>query len=84
MNDKMNVMDIFGLRPWSDESTLDVCFQIASAGLLEPALADAIHTGGDFDLKDAVSSLIYSARDAEITTRNDPASTWHEKRLACA
>jgi hypothetical protein len=63
-------------------TTRQIVFQVADAGLLDCDLARAIKDQKDFELDEVVKSLVFSARDAFTAMKNDPQSTWNEKRMA--
>jgi hypothetical protein len=57
---------------------------LARSTLLPEDVAAAIVSGNVPPLEEIVVSLCISTLDAEVTVRNDPKSSWNEKRIARA
>jgi hypothetical protein len=57
--------------------------QLARSGLLyDDEMTAAIFAGNVPPIEELVLPLIFTCADAEITVRNDPTSSWNDRRIA--
>jgi hypothetical protein len=61
----------------------EILIQLARNSTLLPGdQATAIFAGSTPPIEDIVMALVIGSLDCEATVRNDPASTWNERRIA--